>query len=70
MPRIAKWAEKNQCMPIAPRPVKFFFEDNDTLDKILLDFQDYINKCIDAGIKNGLKYDEFVDVKEIPKWEI
>ena len=57
MPRIAKWAEKNQCMPMSPRPVKFFFEDNDTLDKIFMDFQDYIDKCINAGIKNGLKYD-------------
>ena len=57
MPRIAKWAEKNQCMPMSPRPVKFFFENNDTLDKIFMDFQDYIDKCINAGIKNGLKYD-------------
>jgi hypothetical protein len=57
-------------MPISSKPVKFFFEDNNTLDKILCDFQDCIDKFIDEGIISGLKYDDFVNVKEIPKWEI
>ena len=69
MPRIAKWAEKNQCV-LSPKPGKLFFEDNATLDKILFDFQEYMDKCINAGIKNGLRYDQFIDVKEIPEWEI
>ena len=64
MPRIAKWSERNQCIP--PQPVKFKIASNgvnknrtviDTVELLSnFDFEKY--------------FKSFVDVKEIPKWEI
>ena len=47
MPRIVKWKEKCECVRnLPPRPVKFIFEDSDTIEKVYLDFQDFINQTI------------------------
>ena len=31
MPRIAKWEEKRECIKMSPKPVKFVFENFDTI---------------------------------------
>ena len=75
MPRIAKWKEKNECVKyLAPRPVKFFLEDTKmdfiegkmTLDEITESFAAYIDQVVEESIKNSLRFDQFVDVKEVP----
>lgn len=67
MPRIAKWTEKSQCVKyLAPRPVKFIFENSDTVEKVYLDFQDFINQTIEQEINRGLQYDQFASIKEVP----
>ena len=67
MPRIAKWSEKSQCIKyLAPRPVKFIFENSDTVEQAYLDFQDFINRTIQQEINRGLQYDQFVNIKEVP----
>ena len=38
MPRIAKWEEKRECIKMSPKPVKFVFENFDTIEKAYLDF--------------------------------
>ena len=60
MPRIAKWKERNQCMP--PQPIKFKIASNgvnknrtviDTIELLSnFDFEQY--------------FKSFVDVKEVP----
>ena len=60
MPRIAKWSERNQCMP--PQPIKFKIASNgvnknrtiiDTIELLSnFDFEQY--------------FKSFVDVKEVP----
>ena len=60
MPRIAKWAERNQCIP--PQPIEFKIASNgvnknrtviDTIELLSnFDFEQY--------------FKSFVDVKEVP----
>ena len=66
MPRIAKWEEKRECIKMSPKPVKFIFEDSDTIEKAFLDFEDLINQTIQQSIKQVLQYDQFVNIKEVP----
>lgn len=65
MPRIAKWEEKRECIRMSPRPVKFTFEDFDTIEKAFLDFEDLINQTIQQSIKQVLQYDQCVSIKEV-----
>jgi hypothetical protein len=63
MPRIAKWSEKSQCVKyLAPRPVKFIFENSDTVEKVYLNLQDFIEQ----EINRGLQYDQLASIKEVP----
>jgi hypothetical protein len=67
MPHMAKWNEKSQCVKhLAPRPVRFVLENSDTVEKVYLDFQDFINRTIQQEINRGLQYDQFVNIKEVP----
>ena len=65
MPRIAKWEEKRECIKMSPKPVKFIFEDSDTIEKAFLDFEDLINQTIQQSIKQVLQYDQFESIKEV-----
>ena len=74
MPRIAKWKEKQECVKnLAPRPVKFWFEDAKidyiedrmTLDEIAESFAAYIDKVVEESLKNRLRFDQFVEVKNL-----
>lgn len=74
MPRIAKWAERNQCVNnLAPRPVKFwledaktdYFEGRMTLDEITESFAAYIDQVVEESIKNSSRFDQFVEVKNL-----
>ena len=63
MPRIANWSEKSQCVKyLAPRPVKFIFENSDTVEKVYLNLQDFIEQ----EINRGLQYDQLASIKEVP----
>lgn len=74
MPRIAKWKEKYECVKISAKPVKFFLEDTKTdyfegrmtLDEIAESFAAYIDQVVEESLKNSLRFDQFVDVKEVP----
>ena len=67
MPRIAKWEEKRECIKMSPKPVKFVFENFDTIEKAYLDFEDLINQTIQQSIEQVLQYDQFItSIKEVP----
>ena len=67
MPRIAKWEEKRECIKMSPKPVKFTFENSDTIEKAYLDFEDLINQTIQQTINRELQHDQFiVSIKEVP----
>jgi hypothetical protein len=67
MPRIAKWSEKLNCVKhLTPKPVKFIFEDSVIIEKVYVDFQDFIDQAIQQSIKQVLQYDQFVSIKEVP----
>ena len=71
MPRIVKWKEKCEYVRnLPPKPAKFIFKNSDTIEEVYLDFQDFINQTIQQEINRGLQYDQFVSIKEVPKWEI
>ena len=70
MPRIAKWEEKRQCIKMSPRPVKFTFENFNTIEKAYSDFEDFINQTIQQSIKQVLQYGQFASIKEVSEWEI
>ena len=64
MPRIAKWREKYECVKyLAPRPVKFYFEDGVNELKTHT-----IYELIEETFESLLPkyYESFVDVKEVP----
>ena len=73
MPRIAKWAEKYECVKISAKPVKFFLKDTKTdfiegrmtLDEISESFAAYIDQVVEESIKNSLRFDQFVEVKNV-----
>lgn len=73
MPRIAKWREKYECVKISAKPVKFFLEDTETdflegkmtLDEITESFATYIDQVVEDSIKNSLRFDQFVEVKNL-----
>ena len=73
MPRIAKWEEKYDCVKISAKPVKFFLEDAKTdfiegkmtLDEITESFAAYIDQVVEESIKNSLRFDQFVKVKNL-----
>ena len=63
MPRIAKWSEKNQCIP--PQPIKIKIASNGVnKNRTIIDTIELLSNF------DFEKYKSFVDVKEIPKWEI
>ena len=66
MPRIVKWEERAQCVRKPLTPVKFIFEDSDTIEKAYIDLQDLINQTIQRAINRGLQYDQSVSIKEVP----
>jgi hypothetical protein len=73
MPRIAKWREKYECVKISAKPVKFFLEDTKTdyfegrmtLDEITESFAACIDQVVEDSIKNSLRFDQFVEVKNL-----
>ena len=59
MPRIAKWAERNQCIP--PQPVKFRIASNGVnKNRTVIDTIELLSNF------DFEKYKSFVDVKEVP----
>lgn len=73
MPRIAKWREKYECVKISAKPVKFFLEDAETdylegkmtLDEITESFATYIDQVVEESLRNSLRFDQFVEVKNL-----
>lgn len=64
MPRIAKWSERNQCMP--PQPIKFKIASNGiNKNRTVVDMEELL-----SNFDFEKYFKSFVDVKEIPKWEI
>jgi hypothetical protein len=64
MPRIAKWSERNQCMP--PQPVKFKIASSGVnKNRTVIDIEELL-----SNFDFEKYFKSFVDVKEIPKWEI
>lgn len=64
MPRIAKWSERNQCMP--PQPVKFKIASSGVnKNRTVIDTEELL-----SNFDFEKYFKSFVDVKEIPKWEI
>lgn len=64
MPRIAKWSERNQCMP--PQPIKIKIASNGiNKNRTVIDMEELL-----SNFDFEKYFKSFVDVKEIPKWEI
>jgi hypothetical protein len=64
MPRIAKWSERNQCIP--PQPVKFKIASSGVnKNRTVIDTEELL-----SNFDFEKYFKSFVDVKEIPKWEI
>ena len=65
MPRMAKWAEKNQCIP--PQPIKFKIAHNGVnKNGTVIDIIEDIFASFDFDSVIPKYYENFVDVKEVP----
>lgn len=67
MPHTTKWKEKNACVKnLAPRPVKFCFE-NDTGELKIHTIEDLIEETFEALFPkhNDEWFDKFVEVKNL-----
>ena len=64
MPRIAKWSERNQCIP--PQPIKIKIASSGVnKNRTIIDIEELL-----SNFDFEKYFKSFVDVKEIPKWEI
>ena len=64
MPRIAKWSERNQCIP--PQPIKIKIASSGVnKNRTIIDTEELL-----SNFDFEKYFKSFVDVKEIPKWEI
>ena len=65
MPRIAKWSERNQCIP--PQPIKLKIAHNGVnKNGTIIDIIDNIFTSFDFDSVIPKYYESFVDVKEVP----